>query len=151
MRRKATEIEPKHLKVEANWLPFQLNRNDAQSSLLYYPNYYDEDVTVKAFTDAINHLRGIQKMYLLQFPHHLPEDFQYYLWSFRKNEYMIRVKHEIESEITLDLRDYQTRHLMKFNDVSTTLSLTVPVIKNQPEFIDRQTFCNQYSVHHLEH
>ena len=53
--------------------------------------------------------------------------------------------------MTVDKRDEQTRHLMKFNDVVDTLNPTVAVFKSKPELVHRQKAYRNYQVHHLKH
>ena len=132
------------MKTDSNWLPFDLQRDDGHSSLVYYPKY----MTVKKFTDAVKHVRQKQKMHVLRTPYHLPKDpFHQKMWSFEKNEYT--QLYEITSELTMDLRDEQTRHLQKFNDAISSLNPEVAAVKNPPEFIHRQAHDRYYQVHHL--
>ena len=85
-----------------------------------------------------------RKMSVLHFPFHLPkEPFQELLWWFKMNR-CFEAGHEIESELTIDLRDKQTRHMMKFNDVLSTLNPTVSIVKNPPELIHRQEYDNRF-------
>ena len=50
---KAAKIKPEHVKVESDWIPFELQRNDGQSNLLYY----QKGVRVKELTDEVRHIR----------------------------------------------------------------------------------------------
>ena len=139
------EIDQEHVKADSNWLPFDLQRDDGHSSLVYYPKY----MTVKKLTDAVKHVRQNQKMHVIHVPFQLPKDpFHRWMWSFERNN--STRPDAITSELTMDLRDEQTRHLQKFNDAISTLNPEVAAVKNPPEFIHRQAY-GVYDVHHLWH
>ena len=78
--------------------------------------------------------------------------FQTKMWSWKENEFMNKVSHPIESDMSIDLRDEATRMKAKYNDPDDSLNATVAVLKHAPQFIHR-TKARFYgiSLHHLVH
>ena len=67
-------INQEDVKVDSDWLPYEVKSNNDQSSLVYYSS----GLTVKEFTDEVKHLKTVKKLSMIRIPHHLPKKaFQY--------------------------------------------------------------------------